>query len=903
MRTLDQTQAGDHPCGVPSVMKLISPVLLVVCATVHAADLHLETLPLRTLSSGWGKPQPNKSIGGAPLKAGGHTFARGIGTHAPSTLLLALDGKANRFTANVGVDDESAAGPSSVEFKLIGDGRELWTSGLLKGGKQPVACDVPLSGIRSLSLVVTDGGNGNDSDHADWLEPVIRYDGKAPTEWSPPAAPESPSAPPNAGLVRADGSATLTYAGAPILTLPSEARVSLNEKTGKRGEITQSFKLKLPRNTTLEVSAGAEAIAAETAGGRQKTFPLVRTSHGTSSNLRNNAIYDRGSDWMLEAPEGTRITAAGRPDGTNAFTLSIPSGETTLVFRPRFYQKHRNLSYYQPWTYQVRKDPITGWSSWWAYMRNFRQQHLDDTLKVWQEKRFADYGYRFIQIDDVFQGRHDDARSHAKNSIMYQGGHPDSWIDWRLDRFPGGLEGYCNSVRKSGFQPAIWMGCFFSDNATAAAHPDWFVKGPDGKPFPAPWSSYAVDTTNPEAVEALIRPTFRGLRNAGLDYVKIDQLRHMLYDNFHRNPQWFAERGIGPADLFRNYLSIAREELGRDTFILSCWGVLPESIGLADACRIGGDGYGPVTLQQYNSFNGLVWLNDPDHCDVLPKKAAAEAGNVRETKDVAAVENDTLIRPALASIAGSMLILSDSPAVYQNDRNLQGLRKSSPVISSVPGQLYDFDPQKTDILRDTERIAIQSGTQPSPIDADQFGNVCPYWLNEFNTGFDHWNVLHRLNWTKNAMPAAKVAFADLGLDASKTYIVHEFWSGKTLGTVKGSFDLTAIDPMGIQSYAIRELKDRPQLVSTNRHLSQGAAEVEMLVWDATTLTLEGRSRVIAGDDYQILAHVPDGYQTVAATVDRKPIQPTTNGKLLTISIKRGDTASTEWAIRFERTTR
>ncbi len=483
---------------------------------------------------------------------------------------------------------------------------------------------------------------------------------------------------------------------------------------------------------------------------------------------------------------------------------------------------------------------------------------------------------------------------------MYQGGLPDTWIDWRLDRFPGGLEGYCNSVRKAGFLPALWMGCFFSDNATAAAHPDWFVQGADGKPFPSPWASYGVDTTNPEAVEALIRPTFRGLRNAGLDYVKIDQLRHMLYDNFHHNPQWFAAKGIGPADLFRNYLRIAREELGRDTFILSCWGVLPESIGLADACRIGGDGYGPVTLQQYNSFNGLVWLNDPDHCDVLPKKAAAEAGNVRETRDIAAVPNDTLIRPALASIAGSMLMLSDAPAVYQDDRNLRGLRKSSPVVSSVPGQLYDFDPKKTDILRDTERCAIQSGTSPSPIDADQFGDVCPFWLNEFNTDFDHWNVLHHLNWTNKPMAALKIDIADLGLDPAKSYIVHEFWSGKTLGVVKGSFEAPALDPMGLQSFAIREVLARPQLVSTNRHLSQGAAEVEMLTWNAATLTLEGRSRVVARDDYQILIRVPSGYKPAEATVDRKPVQTSLNGDLLTLSIQRDETASTAWTLRFSK---
>ena len=36
----------------------------------------------------------------------------------------------------LGVDDFAAADRASIEFKVIGDGRELWTSGLLKGGKR-----------------------------------------------------------------------------------------------------------------------------------------------------------------------------------------------------------------------------------------------------------------------------------------------------------------------------------------------------------------------------------------------------------------------------------------------------------------------------------------------------------------------------------------------------------------------------------------------------------------------------------------------------------------------------------------------------------------------------------------------------------------------------------------------
>ena len=44
----------------------------------------------------------------------------------------------------------------------------------------------------------------------------------------------------------------------------------------------------------------------------------------------------------------------------------------------------------------------------------------------------------------------------------------------------------------------------------------YLVRAPDGKPCTAPWSSCGIDATNREAIDTLVRPTFRGLRKAGL---------------------------------------------------------------------------------------------------------------------------------------------------------------------------------------------------------------------------------------------------------------------------------------------------------------------------------------------------------------------------------------------------
>jgi len=716
-----------------------------------------------------------------------------------------------------------------------------------------------------------------------------------------PGGPENSSAKIKLGN---DGkSLHLIYNGAEIFEAQFSEKVKVTTTSTGKDAITQKIIIQLPKNHGFKgmVDGSAEALAAETGGKAQQAFAMIRTSHGLSNNLRNNAIYDRNLDWMLQAAEGTVIKSRKNADGNTSFALTFKNNKEELIFYPRYYQKHKNLPHYQPWTYKVNKESITGWSSWWAYFKHFTEGEHKKLLDVWQRKHFADYGYRFVQIDDVYQGENDKGRENSEKSNGYIGGRPTTWLDWKKNIFPGGLTNYVKNTNAAGFNSAVWLGSYFSDKKTAQDHPDWFVTDKNGRPVSAPWVGYTMDATNPEVVEALIRPTFRGLKNAGVKYVKIDQLRHFLYDCLHNNLEWCKKRGVTPDQVIRAYLQVAREELGNETFILSCWGTLPEAIGLADACRIGGDGFGPVTMQQYNSWNGIIWRNDPDHCDILPKKAGKGIGNITQTKDVKAISNESIIRPALASIAGAMLLLSDMPSVYENENNLVGLRRSSPVLFSVPGQLYDFDATKTDWLTNHQRTEITSGANPTPIDANQFGTVCPYWLNEFNTGVDYWNVLHILNWSeknKTGSAISAINFKDLGLDSSKEYLVYEFWSNQFLGVLKNQIRPEGLAPYGLQSFAIREKINRPQLVSTNRHLSQGAVEIEMMRWESNCI--KGRSRMIVDDKYIMSFYVPDGYKFKAAFVDGKPVVGELNGNLLKMSYTPSQTVSLSWEISFEK---
>ncbi len=132
----------------------------------------IESLDLSKMRQGWGKPQANRAVTEAPMAIAGRRFAQGVGTHAPSAFWIDLAGGCLRFRATVGVDD--AAGPkASVRFRVIGDGKRLFDSGVMKHRDRPQEVDVDLRGVEKLLLQVTDAGDGRDSDHANWGQAAI----------------------------------------------------------------------------------------------------------------------------------------------------------------------------------------------------------------------------------------------------------------------------------------------------------------------------------------------------------------------------------------------------------------------------------------------------------------------------------------------------------------------------------------------------------------------------------------------------------------------------------------------------------------------------------------------------------------------------------------------------------
>ncbi|WP_200411485.1 NPCBM/NEW2 domain-containing protein [Virgibacillus salexigens] len=144
---------------------------------------YLSDLGWISAMNGWGPVERDTSVGsdsagdGSTLTINGETFDKGLGVHAYSEVVYHLGGKFSRFTSKVGVDDEvSPASAASVVFEVWGDGGKLYDSGIMTADDDAKAIDVSIENVNELKLIVTDGGNGNGSDHANWAEAkIIRY--------------------------------------------------------------------------------------------------------------------------------------------------------------------------------------------------------------------------------------------------------------------------------------------------------------------------------------------------------------------------------------------------------------------------------------------------------------------------------------------------------------------------------------------------------------------------------------------------------------------------------------------------------------------------------------------------------------------------------------------------------
>ena len=247
--------------------------------------------------------------------------------------------------------------------------------------------------------------------------------------------------------------------------------------------------------------------------------------------------------------------------------------------------------------------PPTGWCSWYCFGPKVTAEQVVANLDVIAKQVPA---LRYVQIDDGYQPAMGD------------------WLETGK-AFGGDVRGVLRQIRERGFEPAIWVAPFIAEEGAHlfAQHPDWFVKGSDGKPLPAnkvtfggwrrgPW--FALAGTHPE-VQAHFEQLFRTMRQEwGCTYFKLDaNFWGALHGGRFHDPK--ATR----IEAYRRGMAAILRGTG-DSFILGCNHPIWPSFGLIHGSRSSGDVkrtwpvFQKITRQNLNRSwqNGRLWWNDSD---------------------------------------------------------------------------------------------------------------------------------------------------------------------------------------------------------------------------------------------------------------------------------------------------
>ncbi len=692
---------------------------------------------------------------------------------------------------------------------------------------------------------------------------------------APSAAP--PNAPAEARLEH--GRLTLTYAGHVILsgTLTSTGPVpeerTLVDTAGDA--VTQVLKWTVRGGARMtfdgRVHAGPQAFACTTAPAPEAPT-IVRNAVGPADSRLNRAVYDRGSDWVLSVDQPTAVrirpvdvawpapaTLASPhavPDDSTTFELRATGSEIILRFRPRYYQKHRGLSEYRPWTYGVWRPSVAGWSSWFAFGSGVTERDVRRTARVMHDV-LEPFGYEYLQIDDGYE----------RDPV----GTPAHWLHPNA-KFPSGLGALARFIAGEGLRPGIWTNVSFQDSAYVFSHPSEFVRTANGAPAYGNWVGWVMDGSNPATLDDLVRPVYDSLAAMGWTYYKVDALRHLRYEGYNSHADYFRARGLDREQVYRHVVRTVRDAIGPDAFLLACWGIRPELVGIVDAVRVGTDGFGYGGFAEYNSFNNVVWRNDPDHIQLTAPDAYRAA--------------------TLASLTGSLLMLTDRPEVYRTAR-ADIAKRTAPVLFTQPEQIYDVDPSRSE--RIGRAATAVSGSGPRVFDADQRLEASLYLL-DVDRPFERWSVLARTG----GPDADSIRFAELGLSPEPDYLVFEFWAHRLLGTFHRGFVPGPIDPeRKVQVFCIRRRVPHPQVVATNRHVTCGGPDLVNVSWAGDTLS--GVSEVVGGDPYLIYLTQPAGYRFEGVQVQgAELVSAAMEGPMRVVRLRSATPARVSWSVRYTR---
>ncbi len=592
---------------------------------------------------------------------------------------------------------------------------------------------------------------------------------------------------------------------------------------------------------------------------------VVQMASGPADSSLNDSLFDRATDTALRLG-GRRVSVRTKPTPADApdFDLEMaanvhePSNAALVFELIRDYYRSRYGPYYRPINKQRCPSPPTGWMSWNVYFDTAGETENLDEARV-AAKHLKPFGMEIWHIES-WQDNSDRLPVSKFHNLTLR---PNP------RQFPHGMKWLADRIRELGFRPGIWTVPFGTgDKAFYEAHKSWFLHDAGGKPM-RNWNGLYVVDPSQEAVRRHMEETHRVMSQEwGYEYFKIDGMsgRGPGYSaHFYERPEVQAAFKEPCEDPFRFCVEALRRGIGPDRIWLACQGHYsgPE-IGQADAGRLGADivhaNHAPnwhnylnqarTTLNQL-FVNNIVWYGDPDTLLVMDSTPMPMAR----------------LATTVVGLPGQMMFAGDKLAALPPER-MRLLQQCLPVCDV------------------------------RPLDLLPIFEMCPIWDLKIARPFGQWDVVSLFNWGDHDADVS-VRFEELGLPADAEYLVYDFWARTLRGSFREQF-AGRVPKQGNLLLAIHRSLGRPQLVSTDRHITQGGVSIADLAWDQASKALSGTVRLVEGFRSDLVVFVPKGYEAGSVECDGADVVTTEQNPdgTVTITLRRKASGSATWRMTF-----
>lgn len=553
-----------------------------------------------------------------------------------------------------------------------------------------------------------------------------------------------------------------------------------------------------------ETNCGDDCIAMSTAQSKN----IIRAAMGHTCSTTDNVLFNKHEDkaLLIDGVCGKRFSFNNNKkqyeihaDFKDCIRISMAENIYSDKFDITFSPVNKNSTF--------SKSP-TGWMTWYAVKFDASEKTVLENAKF-QAEKLKDYGANAIWVD--WEWYHKDltgARDDGADTF-----NPDK------EKYPNGMKFVSYKIKEYGFTPVLWIG-YTNDpgeNEYIKNNPEIVLAKDHG------WcGQYFFDFSHPKYLNEFLPMALKQVSDWGYEAVKFDTLPISLQMH-EKNHASMYDPELSTKDAFRNMIKKTREILGENMYMLSCAGYNDSDIlwccDMFDAARIGDDIFSwnefitecVLRTIRYFPLHNIVFYNDPDNVIVREEY---------NTYDQA------VSRAVFVSMLGMPITFGDNLPELPDER-VNILRRVIPSPDVCPKDI-NIGADKPDIM--VTNLSI-------------------------NMDWENYNVVSVLNTTEKD----RKYYFDLQKDAELSgsrYHIYDFWHDEYLGCLTEGIELE-LRPCETRVLAVRADSGLPQIISTNRHITQGAAEIVNLSCSDMEMNIE--CDLVKNDAYKITIYLPTGY--------------------------------------------